>query len=229
MKFAGGGYVSGVKVEKIDGIDTGIVEGYIASKQIENGRFPDEFRGTNVFAESIQDHENRGGRSITMNFMHVRDAIGHFPIELVREDERGLFGVGHINLEVEKGREVYSLARQKAIRDFSIGWDAKTEDISFEQKDGRDIRVIHRAQIFEGSLVDEPMNQDAQITAVKTDAAISIEQLRGMSEKDLELMFRSSGLFSRKATIVLVSELKHLTRPEQKETRNGLLRAYLSE
>lgn len=60
MQIAGGGWVSGTKVETIDGIEVGIVEGYIASKTLETGRFPDEFRGTNVFGDSIQDHTGRG-------------------------------------------------------------------------------------------------------------------------------------------------------------------------
>ncbi len=215
MKLAGGGWVSGTKIEKIDGIEVGIVEGYIASKKLETGRFPDQFRGANVFGESIQDHKNRGDRSITLNFMHIRSAIGHFPIDLIKEDERGLFGVAHINLELVKGREVHSLARQKAIRDFSIGWDAKDEDVTFETLDGVDVRVIHRAQIFEGSLVDEPMNRDSQVTAVKADDLITIEQLKDMTEREMEAILHTAGLFSRKAILALISAQKSMVRVDR--------------
>lgn len=226
MKIAGGGFVtSEAKTQTINGIETGLVEGYIASKALEDGRWPDKFEGINVFGDSIADHRKRNNRPVRMLYMHDRrQQIGMFPIETVREDERGLFGVGHINLGTQKGQEVYALARQGAISDFSIGFSIeKTEHVRFEEIDGIEIRYIMKATIHEGSLVDEPMNKDAMVTSVKAAEKITIERLSTMTARELEEALEKSGLFSRTARRAMVSELKGLTRREECDVLGDVL------
>ena len=79
----------------------------------------------------------------------------------MREDSRGLFGRGEINLGMQLGREAYSLAQQGVLSDFSLGF------IAVEDKIDGAIREIYEASIMEASIVDEPINMDAQITEVK--------------------------------------------------------------
>jgi len=228
MKIAGGGFVTEeAKVQTINGVEVGVVEGYIASKAIEDNQFPDEFRGDAVFGESIQEHRARGNRPIRFHYMHQRDQqIGMFPIESVKENPRGLFGVGHINLGLQKGQEVYALARQGAISDFSIGFFIPSRsDYFFEEQGDKEVRVITKATILEGSLVDEPMNKDARVTGVKAEEQITIERLADMTTRELEECLKESGLFSRDALRKVVSECKGLTRREDSDVLSDVAKA----
>jgi len=151
-----GGHTLELKEEMVNGIPVGIVKGYIATWDLDRSR--DRFsRG--AFAESLIEFRAKN-RQIRLKDHHGR-TIGGFPIDRVFEDEKGLFGVGKINLELQQGREAFSLAKQGVISDFSIGFSV----VEFEMDD--DIRTIHKAAVWEGSIVDEPMNPEANITEVK--------------------------------------------------------------
>jgi HK97 family phage prohead protease len=112
------------------------------------------------FADSLKDIKaNRG--QIPLKDSHGR-TVGIFPAETLLEDEKGLYGEGEINLEVEQGRDCYSLVKQKAYPAFSIGYRA--EKSTFENA----VRMIQVASIWEGSPTDIPMNPAAIITEVKS-------------------------------------------------------------
>ncbi len=215
MQKTGGGFVTmDVKEVDRDGVSFGIVEGYIASFMVEDVMWPDKFQ-PGAFLRSINAHKLRNDRPVRLNFMHRRSPIGGFPIDTVKEDDRGLFGTGEINLQVEQGREVYALAKQGVITDFSIGYGLPNPAaITFETRGDQEVRIIAEAEIFEGSLVDEPMNQDAQVTGVKAEDQVTIETLRAMTERDLESILSGTGAFSRKAVKALVAQAKTLTRPD---------------
>lgn len=145
----------------------GIVEGYIASWKVEDGLYPDRFeRG--AFADSIEEHKRRGQRPVRLLRQHDRTRlIGGFPISTVREDAKGLWGSAELNLELQEARDTHALAKQGVLSDFSIGFRAL--DFRFEKNEaGVEVRVITKATIYEGSLVDEPMNVHAVVTAVKS-------------------------------------------------------------
>lgn len=196
-KYIGGNVVE-VKQEDRNGVPVGIVEGYIATWDIDRGDFfgvKDQFK-RGAFLESINDHKSRG-RQIRLKDHHGR-TIGGFPIENVHEDERGLFGIGEINLEVQQGREAFSLAKQKVLTDFSIGFSV--EESSLDEQ--RELRTISKAVVWEGSIVDEPMNPHANIMAVKSvvpfqdlpladrdrawDSATAIQRVRGFTDSEEE-------------------------------------------
>lgn len=149
-------------VQTAAGVQVGIVEGYIATWDIDRGDHTgirDQFvKG--AFADSIKYHRERG-RPIRLKDHHGR-TVGGFPIGSVHEDDRGLWGRGEINLEVQQGREAYALAAQGVLTDFSIGFTPVDFTID------RGVRTITKAVIWEGSVVDEPMNPHANIVAVKS-------------------------------------------------------------
>lgn len=164
--YAGGRIVKAIgEASDRNGVPIGRVEGYLASWKLEPGEYPDRIE-PGAFAETITDHRRRNNRQVRLNYMHRRAPIGGFPIETVKEDPRGLFGVAEINLDTQVGREAYSLAKQDVLVDFSVGITAL--DRRFETTDdGIEVRVISKARLWEASLVDEPMNPNAQVTAVK--------------------------------------------------------------
>ena len=205
LKWTHGGHLSPeCKTIERDGQQFGIVEGYIASFKIEEMAYPDKFE-KGAFLDSIADHKRRGNRPIRLNFQHERNPIGGFPIDSVFEDERGLFGVAEINLEKQLGREVYALAKQGVLRDFSIGF------VPTEWNIEDDTRIISKAQVFEGSIVDEPMNPDAQVTSVKNadnGTFFRSVDVTEWTDRDLEAALTSTKQFSRSAVKALVGRLR---------------------
>ncbi|MEE8263264.1 MAG: HK97 family phage prohead protease [Gammaproteobacteria bacterium] len=115
-----------------------------------------------AFAGTLGEHRARD-RQIRMLFQHNRsELIGGFPSELAREDGKGLFIVGHINLDTQTGREAFSLMKQGVLEDMSIGFII----LDSEMQDGK--QLIKEIKLFEISLVAEPANIEAQITAIKS-------------------------------------------------------------
>jgi len=158
-----GGRVKEVKTRDRNGIPVGVVSGYIATWDVDRGDWTgirDKFL-PGAFLESIERHRATD-RPIRLKDHHGR-TIGGFPIETIREDSTGLFGIGEINLEVQQGAEAFSLAKQKVLSDFSIGWEMISEPSIVEG-----VRHISKAEIWEGSIVDEPMNPHANILDVKS-------------------------------------------------------------
>lgn len=150
------GQVVEVKQEDRNGVPIGIIAGYIATWDVDRGA--DRFvKG--AFADSLEEHRKKS-RPIRLKDHHGR-TIGGFPIANVREDDRGLYGVGEVNLDVQQGREAYALAKQGVLSDFSIGYSVVQDTME------GNIRVIGKAVIWEGSVVDEPMNTEANIVEVK--------------------------------------------------------------
>jgi HK97 family phage prohead protease len=140
-----------------NGVSIGIVEGYIATWDIDRG--DDQFQH-GAFNDSLAEHRAKG-RPIRLKDHHGR-TVGGFPIETVREDDRGLYGVGEVNLDVQQGRELMSLVRQGVLSDFSIGYIVNL----YSNEKG--IRKILKAEVMEGSIVDEPMNPRANVTGYKS-------------------------------------------------------------
>lgn len=151
-----------VKQGVVNGQQVGIVSGYLATWDADSGGIfgvPDQFvRG--AFANSLQEHRARGNRQIRLKDLHGR-VIGGFPIETALEDDVGLFGVGHVNLQTQLGKEAFSLAKQGVLTDFSVGFTAVDDKI-----DGG-VRIISEAVLWEASIVDEPANMNARILEVK--------------------------------------------------------------
>lgn len=150
------GNITETKQENRNGVPIGIIAGYIATWDID--RIEDKFvKG--CFADSLKEHAKKK-RQVRFKGFHGK-LIGGFPINTVKEDSKGLFGRGEVNLSTQTGKEIYSLAEQGVLTDFSIGFTAV--DREFEG----DIRIIKKAIIWEGSIVDEPMNEKATVTEVK--------------------------------------------------------------
>lgn len=171
-----GGTITKAHVEERNGVKVGIVEGYGATWDVDRGDFwgvKDQFlRG--AFIDSINHHSQRD-RQIRLKDHHGR-TVGGFPIKNVHEDERGIFIVGEINLEMQQGRDLMSLIRQKVITDFSIGFSIEESNLDEQEE----LRKISKATIWEFSLVDEPMNEFANVTGFKalSDHAIADRSTR---------------------------------------------------
>lgn len=171
-----------------------------------------------AFADSIKEHKDRGNRPIRMLFQHDRfSVIGAFPIEKVVETEKGLSVEGEINLEVQKGRETFALAKQGVITDLSIGFSIQAKIVNEEE----DKTTITKATIFEGSLVDEPMDMNATFS-VKAFNANDAENIK--TKRDFEKFLRDVGLDKRAAKILTArfNEEKRDANPQNTEERRDV-------
>jgi len=212
-----GGHVSEVKTRDRNGVPVGVVSGYIATWDVDRGDWSgikDKFL-PGAFLESLDRHK-KTDRQIRLKDQHGR-TVGGFPIETVREDSTGLFGIGEINLEVQQGAEAFSLAKQKVLTDFSIGWEMLSEPSIVEG-----VRHISKAEVWEGSIVDEPMNPHANILDVKTldFSEIDPEDMRG-----LEDALKKGVKFSARNAKKIIKAMKDIgmLRDEQAEHRDGEL------
>lgn len=172
-----GGIVSQCKEIEIDGKLFGVVEGHIATFDVDRG---DDRFSPGAFAKSLEELKRIGKTQLPLKDAHGR-TIGGFPMETLIEDQKGLFGVGLINLEIELGRDAYALAKQRVYDSFSIGFIP--QDIDFIDQ----IREIREAEVLEGSLLDIPMNLNARVTEVKAIAeklGINIDKLDDAGYKD---------------------------------------------
>jgi hypothetical protein len=89
------------------------------------------------------------------------EPIGHF--SKIFDDNHGLYVEGYINLNLNKGREAYSLIKTGALDGLSVGFTVK----DFELESKTNTRIILEAELWEISLVTFPANIDAKIKIVK--------------------------------------------------------------
>jgi len=182
--------------EKSDaGLRFGVVKGLASpTGNIDHGR-DRVMRG--AFKDTIAEHL-AADKQIKMMDGHF-DLIGGWPI--FKETRKGLEVEGNINLDVQKGIEAYALAKQKVLTDLSIGYRATeveyvTDEIEGSKGEKLEIRVrnIKKLKIYEVSLVPFPMNEEANITSIKscesiTDISKFLKSL-GVSNKDAnEIIF----------------------------------------
>ena len=87
------------------------------------------------------------------------------------QDDRGLFLKGRVNLAVSYARDAYELMKDGSLDSMSIGFN--TIEANFEQRAGRQVRVIKAAELWEASFVPFGMNPEAEVLSVKSDIRLS--------------------------------------------------------
>lgn len=154
-----------VMTEERNGIPVGILKGYASTWGIDRGN--DQIM-KGAFIKSIMRHKS-DNRQIRMYDGHdTSKLIGGYPIDKVVETDLGLYVEGEVNLQVQRGGEVYALVKQGVLSDFSIGFNVPNKNsIKTIKIDGKSVTQYSEIELWEISPVSEPMNKDAQIMAVK--------------------------------------------------------------
>jgi HK97 family phage prohead protease len=101
------------------------------------------------------------------------------------QDDHGLYIKGKVNLAVSYARDAYELMKEGTLDSMSIGFN--TLLAAYEEREGRSVRIIKQAELWEASLVPFGMNPAAQVTDVKSDIRIFEKALRdrmGLSQKE---------------------------------------------
>lgn len=168
--------------------DDGIIEGYGSITDDEPDSYGDIIE-KGAFAETIKNN-GRNKNGIVMLWNHnPNDPIGKW--DYMEEDSKGLYVKGTFDLEVQRAREVHSLAKKKIIKGLSIGYDAK--DYEYDQK--TKLRHLKEIELWEISPVTFPAKISANIGDVK-----NFEDAKTVRE--LERLLRDSGL-SRKQSLYI--------------------------
>lgn len=196
-----------VTEQKTDNGEFGLFQGYAST--FSNRDHDDDIIMPGAFAESL-----KSGRRIKMLWQHnFGDPIGGYTA--VREDSKGLYVEGRINLGTQKGRDAYALLKAGDIDSMSIGFRTK----QYEIDRAREVRLLKQVDLYEISLVTVPANSLATVTNVK-----SVEKLQSLAE--IEDNLRKHG-YSKDAAIKLISMVKSVGgnkegEPTLIETASGL-------
>ena len=143
------------------------VEGYAAVfGNIDQGN---DIIHPGAFAKTLVERGNKV-RFLWQHDMH--EPIGR-PLEL-REDASGLF-IKAIVSDTARGRDALALMRDNAISGLSIGYDAIPGGTDYSKEDGTGVRNLRELRLWEFSLVTFPMNELANVTALKDNGDKSID------------------------------------------------------
>jgi HK97 family phage prohead protease len=172
------------KVDAVD--DKGVIRGYAST--FGNVDYGLDVVDKGAFKKSLKEN---GGRVPILKDHDPRKLIG-FNMR-AQEDEYGLHVEGKLNLDVQDGREQYSLAKQAMDLGIPFGLSIGYQTIKWEpDRKDPNIRRLKELKLFEYSMVTFPMNPEAMITNAKglvgvDKAKFFIEQLtqQGVSQDDL--------------------------------------------
>ncbi len=160
------------KEEVINGMRIGIVEGYASTFGNLDRDFDVVVAG--AFDRTLKEHRDRDERQVRIYYNHSpMDVIGGAPLEFIKADDKGLFIRAMINLEVKRGQDAYALAKQGVLCDFSIGYSVKGWHRGEGPTDGN-VTYLTDLTLWEVSLVNEPANMEARVTAVKSFKGLNI-------------------------------------------------------
>ena len=151
-----------------------------------------------AFVESLAKHR-REGSSVLMLWNHdPYSPIGVW--EDLAEDAKGLWGKGRLLMDIQRAREVYSLAKNNAIGGLSIGY----RELDTDQEGN--IRLLKKIDLYEISPVTFPANRRARIEGVKSERTEEfVKRLRDgdpMPTKDFEDVLRELGVSKSMAVAI---------------------------
>lgn len=166
----------------------------------------------------------KGGRNrtgIMMGWQHnMRDIPPGVWLEL-REDQKGLFVRGQLDLDTQLGKEVYSIMKLGAKTgmwkfSLSIGYDSIEQEYQRvrvgENNIEIEVRLLKKVELWEISIVNFP----AKIGATVLDVKNFIKGLESTeTERDLEKFLRDSG-FSKSGSQHVISMIKKTVLRESK-------------
>lgn len=172
--------------------DKGTFEGYASV-----------FNGVDSYGDSIMEGAysktlQQRDRTVKMRWNHYGPVIGKF-IEM-REDDRGLYVKGELTPGHSVAGDVLASLKHGAIDGLSIGF----YPVKFKEDD-EGMRTLMEIDLVEISVVEEPADLQARITAVKSE----IEEVQSL--KAVEQILRDAG-FTKASSVALVSRIKSLTK-----------------
>jgi HK97 family phage prohead protease len=135
--------------------EEGVFEGLLAT--YNNVDLGGDLIEPGAFTKTIQEH----GSSVKLLWQHNVDEppIGTL---MLMDTPEALRVRGRLELEMPKAHEIYTALRKRLVNGLSIGFDTVKDSIE------NGIRHLKEIRLWEGSIVNFPMNERAMILAVKS-------------------------------------------------------------
>lgn len=182
------------KADEAEEAGEGILEGYMST--FGNSDVVGDVIRRGAFSKSLKE---RLPRVLWQHDPH--NPIGVF--KEIYEDNKGLFARIELNLDVQQGREAYSLFKQGAMDSFSIGALLEKYEIIEDPKTGRAALDVKELRLMEVSVVTFPANEKATVTAIKE----HIEEALGeIADRDLAAIEQAETVDDVIATLVAIKE-----------------------
>jgi uncharacterized protein len=178
-----------------DGSQEGVIEGYAST--FGNKDLTGDVIVPGAFKASIKKRGTKGIKFLLDHDWQKR--LGVF--EEIKEDDKGLFVRGFINLEKEMGRDAYSDAKIGSLDSFSIGFRIDNPKRDTEWDKTEEVRTIKKIDLWENSLVTFPANPKARIQRVK--ALLDAGDFPDIREFE-RMLTRDAG-FSRSVAIDIIN------------------------
>lgn len=174
--------------------DKGTIEGYLNNFDVVDYASDMTLKG--AFKNTL-DKIKDSGIKLPMLWNHKADEpIGAW--DELYEDNKGLYGKGRINLEVERGKEIYSLMKMGAISGFSIGY----WELDAEYDRNKNINYLKELELFETSVVTFPCNPESRVESVKSDEVNAMFEELELASKDHTFMVRKEALNKEPQTTI---------------------------
>jgi HK97 family phage prohead protease len=129
--------------------------------------------------------------------------------EGLSQDSVGLIGKARLETRMPKALDAYWAVKGALVNGLSIGYAVDKSGIEKRADGGRDIYRIK--MLKEISIVDNPSNDFARITAVKSevdDIAALLAEIK--TERDLEYFLRDSGQYSKNQAMTIIAKARDI-------------------
>lgn len=201
----------GLEIKSAD--DDGVIEGYGSTFGGEPDSYGDIIlRG--AFAESLDKHKAAGTMPLMLwGHESYSPPIGNW--SEMKEDRKGLWVKGQIDIEDPMGLRVHRALKRKALRGLSIGYE--TIEARADAKRAH-VNLIEKVELWEVSTVNFPANRNATVTDVKNIRGGGLPSL-----PDFETFLREAGFSKTEATAIAGKGLSHLLRSESGSAADALI------
>lgn len=219
MQFAQSAPVLSIKALS----DKGEIEGYGSTFGGEPDSYGDVI-APGAFAESLADHK-AAGTMPKMFWQHDSwEPIGKW-ID-AKEDEKGLYLRGKLNMDVQRAREAHALLKNGDIDGLSIGYRIKEYSVDTESG----VWTLERVDLREVSVVSIGANENAVVSSVKALKAAHdlTEKLKAgdrLTEREFETWLKGLGFSNSQAERAARVHLKGQGDPAEAEQTLEFLRA----
>ena len=174
------------EVLKDEGRNVATIKGYGAVfGNVDLGR---DIVAKGAFSKTLMDKGNK----VYFLADHKYDTNNLLGVATVEEDAVGLIGEYEINLDLQKGREIYSQAKQMQEAGLPLGMSIGFDIVKDEIDQKSQVRVLKEIRLHEISLTMFPMNPEARVTGVKGMAVEELVQLRTEIDSLLEIKSQDS-------------------------------------
>lgn len=167
------------------------------------------FGGIDAYGDTIDPKaydrtikRGKNDRPIRLRWNHYGPVIGKWTD--MRVDSKGLWVEGELTPGHSVAQDAYASLKHGAVDGLSIGYRPK----KIEMLDDGKRRLLKEIELFEISVVEEPADPGAKIGDVKA----ALDEARSL--KEIEVLLREAGGFSRADACSLVARIKALSQRE---------------